>query len=153
LDHPSLGHRASDPRDGRGRQQGPDRGGGRRHRRCAEPGGGVMRTMRACSEASMTRSVLAVLATAAAILCWQHGAGAQARCPLTTADACDQWHLEQIDKQLAQVVAEAVEKIEKFAHPDARQEAKDALAESQRAFVTSREADCRAEAAFMYLRT
>src|SRR5439155_20687541 len=51
------------------------------------------------------------------------------------------------------VVAEAVEKIERFAHPDVRQEAKEALAESQRAFMASREADCRAEAAFMYLRT
>ena len=81
------------------------------------------------------------------------GAGAQARCPLSTMDACDRWHLEQIDQQLAQVVAEAVEKIERFAHPDVRQEAKEALAESQRVFMVSREADCRAEAAFTYLRT
>jgi uncharacterized protein YecT (DUF1311 family) len=101
----------------------------------------------------MTRSVLAMLVTSIAILCVQHGASAQPRCPHSTSDACDQWHFEEIDKQLAQVVAEAVEKIEKFAHPDARQEAKDALAESHRAFVASREADCRAEAAFMYLRT
>ena len=101
----------------------------------------------------MTRSVLAALVTSIAILCGQDGAVAQARCPHNTSDACDQWHFEEIDKQLAQVVAEAVEKIEKFAHPNARQEAKDALADSHRAFVTSREADCRAEAAFMYLRT
>ena len=101
----------------------------------------------------MTRSVLAVLVTSIAILCGQHGAGAQARCPHSTSDACDQWHFAEIDKQLAQVVAEAVEKVEKFAHPDARQEGRDALAESHRAFVVSREADCRAEAAFMYLRT
>jgi uncharacterized protein YecT (DUF1311 family) len=101
----------------------------------------------------MIRSVVVVLVTSIAILCGQHGAGAQARCPLSTMDACDRWHLEQIDQQLAQVVAEAVEKIERFAHPDVRQEAKEALAESQRAFMASREADCRAEAAFMYLRT
>jgi uncharacterized protein YecT (DUF1311 family) len=101
----------------------------------------------------MTRSVLAVLVTSIAVFCGQHGSSAQARCPHNTSDACDQWHFEEIDKQLTQVVAEAVEKIEKFAHPDARQEAKDALAESHRAFVASREADCRAEAAFMYLRT
>ena len=101
----------------------------------------------------MSRSVFAVLVTSIAILCGQHSAGAQPRCPYSTSDACDQWHFEEIDKQLAQVVAEAVEKIEKFAHPDARQEAKDALADSHRAFVASREADCRAEAVFMYLRT
>jgi uncharacterized protein YecT (DUF1311 family) len=99
----------------------------------------------------MIRSVVVVLVTSIAILCGQHGAGAQARCPLSTMDACDRWHLEQIDQQLAQVVAEAVEKIERFAHPDVRQEAKEALAESQRAFMASREADCRA--AFMHLRT
>jgi uncharacterized protein YecT (DUF1311 family) len=101
----------------------------------------------------MTRVILAVLATSIAILCGQHGTNAQPRCPFNTSDACDQWHFEEIDKQLTQVVAEAVEKIEKFAHPDSRQEAKDALADSHRAFVASREADCRAEAAFMYLRT
>jgi len=101
----------------------------------------------------MTRSGLTVWVMSIAVLCGQHGAGAQARCPHSTSDACDRWHFEEIDKQLTQVVAEAVEKIEKFAHPDARQEAKDALAESHRAFVASREADCRAEAAFMVLRT
>ena len=101
----------------------------------------------------MTRAMLGALMTAAAFLCGQHGALGQARCPLGNAEACDQWHFEQIDQQLTQVVAEAAEKIEKFAHPDARQEAKEALAESHRAFVVSREADCRAEAAFMHLRT
>jgi len=102
----------------------------------------------------MARAILAVLlVTSIGTLYGQHGAAAQPRCPHSTSDACDQWHFEEIDRQLAKVVAEAVEKIEKFAHPDARQEAKDGLADSQRAFVASREADCRAEAAFMYLRT
>jgi uncharacterized protein YecT (DUF1311 family) len=101
----------------------------------------------------MIRSVIVVLVTSIVILFGEHGAGAQACCPLSTMDACDRWHLEQVDQQLAQVVTESVEKIERFAHPDARQEAKEALGESQRAFMASREADCRAEAAFMYLRT
>src|ERR1700704_163239 len=65
---------------------------------------------RSCLEARMIRSVVVVLVTSIAILCGQHGAGAQARCPLSTMDACDRWHLEQIDQQLAQVVAEAVRK-------------------------------------------
>src|SRR5258705_348880 len=57
-----------------------------------------------CLEAHMIRSVFVVSVTSIAILCGQHGAGAQARCPLSTMDACDRWHLEQIDQQLAQVV-------------------------------------------------
>jgi uncharacterized protein YecT (DUF1311 family) len=101
----------------------------------------------------MIRLVLTLFATAIVMASGSGGARAQTRCPLGTAEACDQWHVEQIDRQLAQVVAEAAEKIEKFAHPDARQEAGNALAESQRAFAASRDADCRAEAAFMYLRT
>jgi uncharacterized protein YecT (DUF1311 family) len=98
-------------------------------------------------------STFAAFVTLVALLCGPERAAAQVRCPHADRDACDQWHFEQIDQDLTQVIVAAVEKIERFAHPDARQEAKDALAESHRAFVVSREADCRAEAAFMWLRT
>ena len=39
--HPRLRHRAGDPRDGRGREPAVHRGSGRRHRGCADQGGGV----------------------------------------------------------------------------------------------------------------
>jgi hypothetical protein len=68
-------------------------------------------------EAHMSRSVLTVLVTSVAILCGVHDASAQPRCPHSTSDYCDQWNFEEIDKQLAQVIADAVEKIENLLLP------------------------------------
>jgi uncharacterized protein YecT (DUF1311 family) len=84
------------------------------------------------------------------------GASAQVQpCPRGTPsnDACDQWHFEQADKELASVVELALAKIDSFAHPDTRQEAKERLHQAQRLWEQTREADCQAESAFMWLRS
>jgi Lysozyme inhibitor LprI len=47
----------------------------------------------------------------------------------------------------------AVDKIDSFAHPDTRQEAKERFDQAQRLWVQTREADCQAESAFVWLRS
>jgi uncharacterized protein YecT (DUF1311 family) len=75
-------------------------------------------------------------------------------CPqMGSNDACDQWQLEQADKKLASIVELAVAKIDSFAHPDTRQEAKERFDQAQRLWVQTREADCQAESAFVWLRS
>jgi uncharacterized protein YecT (DUF1311 family) len=74
-------------------------------------------------------------------------------CPFNSNDQCDQWQFEQAEADLATVVAAALRRIEGFAHPDTRQEAKDQLLEAQRLWMQTRDLDCRAESAFMWLRS
>ena len=80
-------------------------------------------------------------------------ASAQTAGPLRGNDARDQSHLEESEHELSRVLADALQKIDQFAHPDTKQEAKDALAQAQRAWVTLRALDCRAESALMWLRS
>jgi uncharacterized protein YecT (DUF1311 family) len=81
------------------------------------------------------------------------GVAAQSSCPLKSNDACDQWAFEQADKELAAVIAAARIEIDRFAHPDTRQEAGDALFAAHSLWVEMRAADCRADSALMWLRS
>jgi uncharacterized protein YecT (DUF1311 family) len=81
------------------------------------------------------------------------GCAAAQGCPFNSNDQCDQWHFEQTEANLAVVVEAALRRIEGFAHPDTRQEARDQLLEAQRLWTQTRDFDCRAESAFMWLRS
>jgi uncharacterized protein YecT (DUF1311 family) len=72
---------------------------------------------------------------------------------MSSNDACDQWQFEQADKELASVVALALAKIDSFAHPNTRQEAKQSLNQAQQLWRQTREVDCQAESAFVWLRS
>jgi uncharacterized protein YecT (DUF1311 family) len=74
-------------------------------------------------------------------------------CPPGGNDACDQWHFERADGELAAAVAAALRQIDTYAHPDTRQEAKDRLQDAQRSWVQLRAADCASRTAFMWLRS
>jgi uncharacterized protein YecT (DUF1311 family) len=79
-------------------------------------------------------------------------ASAQTASPRSN-DAEDQGRVEQLEQELSRVLAAAFQKIDQFAHPSTRQEAKDALVQGQQAWVTLRALDCQAESALMWLRS
>ncbi|MBI4365674.1 MAG: DUF1311 domain-containing protein [Deltaproteobacteria bacterium] len=103
--------------------------------------------------ASMIRFAAACLLAIMLFGIAQGAAAAQERCPFRNSDACGQWEFEQVDKQLADVVASALAQIEHFAHPNTRAEAKDRFAEAQRTWASLRDLDCQAESAFQWLRS
>jgi uncharacterized protein YecT (DUF1311 family) len=78
---------------------------------------------------------------------------AQPACPFKSSDQCGQWHFEQLDGELAGVVAAVSKRIGEFAHAQSRQEAQDSFMEAQRTWVALRDRDCQAESAFMWLRS
>lgn len=73
--------------------------------------------------------------------------------PMGSNDACDQWQFEQADKALTSIVELTLAKIDSFAHPDTRQEAKERFKQAQRLWKQMREADCQAVSAFLWLRS
>jgi uncharacterized protein YecT (DUF1311 family) len=80
-------------------------------------------------------------------------AGAQT-CPTGMSnDQCDRWRFERAERELASVVATALARIEEFAVPDTRQEAKAELEQAQQAWVRTRNADCQSESAFQWHRS
>jgi uncharacterized protein YecT (DUF1311 family) len=76
-------------------------------------------------------------------------------CPagLNSNDACDQWQFEQADKELASIVELALAEVDRFAHSDTRQEAKERLNQAQQLWSQTRQLDCQAESALMWLRS
>lgn len=96
---------------------------------------------------------MCLFVTAVLLVAAQREAAAEAKCPGGGNDACDRWYFEQADKELAGVVTAAIAHIESFAHPDTKQEAKDKLLEGQRAWALSRDLDCQAESALVWLRS
>jgi uncharacterized protein YecT (DUF1311 family) len=92
---------------------------------------------------------------AACILCGRASASyaVQSDCPLHSNDACDQWRFEQADKELTAIMESALAKIAQFASAETQQEATARLTEAHRQWLGLRENDCRAKAAFLYLRS
>ena len=99
------------------------------------------------------RIIAPVLAAFLALGVGFGGRAAAQGCPFNSNDQCGQWHFEQAEANLAVVVEAALRRIEGFAHPDTRQEARDQLFEAQRLWTQTRDLDCRAESAFMWLRS
>ena len=76
-------------------------------------------------------------------------------CPreISSNDACDVWEFEQADKELTSIIELARTKIDSFAHPDTREEAKERLNQAHQLWRQTREVDCQAESALMWLRS
>jgi uncharacterized protein YecT (DUF1311 family) len=81
------------------------------------------------------------------------GRAAAQACPFSSNDRCGQWEFERAEANLATVLAAALHRIEGFAHATTREEAKEQLLEAQRLWTQTRDLDCRAESAFMWLRS
>jgi uncharacterized protein YecT (DUF1311 family) len=81
------------------------------------------------------------------------GRAEELTCPFKSNDDCDRWEFEQADKRLTSALASAFAKIEAFAHPDTRKEAKDSLEQAHSLWKQLREKDCQAESALMWLRS
>ncbi len=80
-------------------------------------------------------------------------ANAQSQCSGRSNDECDQLKFEESDKELAGLVTAALARIDEFAHQDTRQEARDALTEAHRNWISLRALDCQSALAFYWLRS
>ena len=80
---------------------------------------------------------ITILATAAA-------SAETARCPHADGDSCDEWRFEQLDKELAELVAGPNDWIDGMP-AQWRDDAHAALAEAQTQWIKFRDAECRRE--------
>jgi hypothetical protein len=95
----------------------------------------------------------ASLLICALLACVASPARTQTACPHGNNDACDQWRFEQSERELSGVMAAAFLKIDQFASPESRQEARDALSQAHQTWTRVRALDCQAESAFVWRRS
>ena len=74
-------------------------------------------------------------------------------CPYTSNDRCDAWRVDQTDQEMGAVVAQVEAQIARFATKQTQEEAAARLREAQTLWMRLREADCRSEAAFVWMRS
>jgi uncharacterized protein YecT (DUF1311 family) len=72
------------------------------------------------------------------------------RCPHGDGDACEEWQVEQLDRELAELVAGPSGWIDGMP-ADKRDGTRNALIEAQRQWINFREAECRRKLTWAYM--
>jgi uncharacterized protein YecT (DUF1311 family) len=73
-----------------------------------------------------------------------------ARCPYNDGDVCEEWRFEQLDKELAELIAGPSDWIDSMP-AQLRDKARTALAEAQTQWIKFRDAECRRQLTWSYM--
>src|SRR5262245_57119605 len=95
------------------------------------------------------RSMIALCASIA-ILSTAAASAETARCPHADGEDCEEWRFEQLDKELAELVAGPNDWIDRMP-AQLRDDARTALVEAQAQWIKFRDAECRRELTWSYM--